>query len=99
IETYFNESVQGLDLGSKIKFKGVVIGEVTKISFTYWTYQQDLPILQGARYVLVESQIQPRLVGGRAAAGDLTDPANGKMEVERGLRIRVHAPGIPAPSY
>ena len=76
----------GLDLGSKIKFKGVVIGEVTKISFTYVVYQQDLPMLQRARYVLVESQIQPRLVGGRAAAGDLTDPANAKMEVERGLR-------------
>jgi hypothetical protein len=99
IETYFNESVQGLDLGSKIKFKGVVIGEVTKISFTYVVYQQDLPTLQRARYVLVESQIQPRLVGGRAAAGDLTDPANAKMEVERGLRIRLTPQGITGTSY
>ena len=99
IETYFNESVQGLDLGSKIKFKGVVIGEVTKISFTYVVYQQDLPMLQRTRYVLVESQIQPRLVGGRAAAGDLTDPANAKMEVERGLRIRLTPQGITGTSY
>ena len=99
IETYFNESVQGLDLGSKIKFKGVVIGEVTKISFTYVVYQQDLPNLQRARYVLVESQIQPRLVGGRAAAGDLTDPANAKMEVDRGLRIRLTPQGITGTSY
>ncbi|MFO1285030.1 MAG: MlaD family protein [Burkholderiales bacterium] len=99
IETYFNESVQGLDIGSKIKFKGVVIGEVTKISFTYVQYQQDLPMLQRARYVLVESQIQPRLVGGRAAAGDLTDPANAKMEVERGLRIRLTPQGITGTSY
>jgi ABC-type transporter Mla subunit MlaD len=99
VETYFNESVQGLDLGSKMKFKGVVIGEVTKISFTYVTYQQDVPMLQRARYVLVESQIQPRLVGGRAAAGDLTDPANAKMEVERGLRIRLTPQGITGTSY
>jgi paraquat-inducible protein B len=99
IETYFNESVQGLDLGSKIKFKGVVIGEVTKISFTYVVYQQDLPMLQRTRYVLVESQIQPRLVGGRAAAGDLTDPANARMEVERGLRIRLTPQGITGTSY
>ena len=99
METYFNESVQGLDLGSKIKFKGVVIGEVTKISFTYVVYQQDLPMLQRARYVLVESQIQPRLVGGRAAAGDLTDPANAKMEVDRGLRIRLTPQGITGTSY
>lgn len=99
IETYFNESVQGLDLGSKIKFRGVVIGEVTKISFTYVVYQQDLPMLQRARYVLVESQIQPRLVGGRAAAGDLTDPANARMEVDRGLRIRLTPQGITGTSY
>ena len=46
IETYFNESVQGLDLGSKIKFKGVVIGDVTKISFTYGQYQQGQPMLR-----------------------------------------------------
>src|SRR6185369_11701274 len=31
IETYFNESVQGLDIGSKLKYRGVAIGEVTKI--------------------------------------------------------------------
>ena len=99
IETTFTESVQGLDIGSKIKFKGVVIGEVTRITFTYVVYQQDLPMSQRARYVLVESQIQPRLVGGRAAAGDLTDPANAKMEVERGLRIRLTPQGITGTSF
>ena len=69
IETYFNESVQGLDIGSKLKYRGVTIGEVTKISFTYTKYQQDLPITQRERYVMVEAQLQPRLVGGRSAAG------------------------------
>ena len=53
IETYFNESVQGLDIGSKLKYRGVVIGEVTKISFTYLVYQQDRSMSQRARFVLV----------------------------------------------
>ena len=35
IESYFNESVQGLDIGSKLKYRGVAIGEVTRIGFTY----------------------------------------------------------------
>src|SRR5438552_5807474 len=35
IETYFNESVQGLDIGSKVKYRGVSVGEVTRIGFTY----------------------------------------------------------------
>ncbi len=72
IETYFNESVQGLDIGSKLKYRGVAIGEVTKIGFTYNKYQLDRPMSQRARFVLVEAQIEPKLLGGRAAAGDLT---------------------------
>ena len=72
VETYFNESVQGLEIGSKLKYRGVVIGEVTRIGFTYNTYQLDRPMAQRERYVLVEAQIQPKLLGGRAAAGDLT---------------------------
>lgn len=99
IETYFNESVQGLDIGSKLKYRGVVIGEVTKISFTYVVYQQDLPMAQRARFVLVESQINPRLVGGRAATGDLTTVEGAKAEVERGLRIRLTPQGITGTSF
>ncbi|MCC6198552.1 MAG: MCE family protein [Burkholderiales bacterium] len=94
VETYFKESVQGLDIGSKLKYRGVTIGEVTKITFTYTRYQQDLPINQRERYVLVEAQLQPRLLGGRAAAGDMTNRENAKMEVEKGLRIRIAPQGI-----
>src|SRR6188472_2686589 len=67
IETYFKESVQGLDIGSKLKYRGVTIGEVTRISFTYTKYQLDRPMSQRKRYVLVEAQLEPRLVGGRVA--------------------------------
>jgi len=94
IETYFKESVQGLDIGSKLKYRGVTIGEVTKISFTYTKYQLDLPITQRDRYVMVEAQLQPRLVGGRAAAGDMNSPENAQMEVEKGLRLRLAPQGI-----
>ena len=99
IETYFNESVQGLDIGSKMKYRGVVIGEVTAIGFTYNVYQQQLPMTQRARLVMVEAQFNPRLVGGRAGAGDLTDPANAKLEVDRGLRVRLAPQGITGTNY
>ena len=94
IETYFKESVQGLDIGSRLKYRGVSIGEVTKISFTYTRYQLDLPINQRERYVLVEAQLQPRLLGGRAAAGDITDAESGRLEVEKGLRLRLAPQGL-----
>jgi paraquat-inducible protein B len=99
IETYFKESVQGLDIGSKLRLRGVTIGEVTKISFTYVYYQLDLPMAERHRYVLVEAQLQPRLVGGRAAAGDMTNPINAQLEVDRGLRLRLAPQGITGTSY
>lgn len=99
VETYFNESVQGLDIGSKLKYRGVVIGEVTRIGFTYNKYQLDRPMMQRLRYVLVEAQIQPKLLGGRAAAGDLTQPDNAQLEIDRGLRMRLAPQGITGTSY
>lgn len=99
IETYFNESVQGLDVGSKLKVRGVAIGEVTRIGFTYNRYQLDRPMSDRARYVMVEAQIEPRLLGGRAGAGDLTDPQSASQEVERGLRVRLAPQGITGTSY
>jgi len=33
LETYFNQSVQGLDIGSPVKFNGVKVGEVKEILF------------------------------------------------------------------
>lgn len=99
IETYFNESVQGLDVGSKLKYRGVVIGEVKSIGFTYNWYQQDKPMLQRERYVLVEAQIQPKLVGGRAGAGELTEQKSADLEIEKGLRVRLAPQGITGTSY
>ena len=49
--------------------------------------------------MLVEAQIQPRLVGGRAAAGDMTSAENAQMEVEKGLRLRLAPQGITGTSY
>ncbi len=98
IETYFNESVQGLDIGSKVKYRGVVIGEVTRISFTYVKYQQDKPMSERLRYVLVEAQLQPKLLGGKQAA-EITSPEQAKDEVARGLRVRSSPQGITGTNY
>jgi len=99
IETYFNESVQGLDIGSKLKYRGVAIGEVTRIGFTYNKYELDMPMTMRKRYVLVEAQIEPKLLGGRVATGEITNEENAKLEVERGLRIRLAPQGITGTSF
>jgi ABC-type transporter Mla subunit MlaD len=98
IETYFNESVQGLDLGSKVKFRGVTVGEVTRIGFSYNKYQQDKPMAERLRYVLVEATIIGRLIGTKAG-GDLTRTETVRLEADKGLRIRLAPQGITGTSY
>lgn len=99
IETYFNESVQGLDIGSKVKYRGVVIGEITKIGFTYNKYELDKPVSERLRYVLVEAQLQPKLLGGKTAAGEITGSETAKAEAARGLRVRSSPQGITGTNY
>ncbi|HTS22671.1 MAG TPA: MlaD family protein [Casimicrobiaceae bacterium] len=98
IETYFNESVQGLDIGSKVKYRGVSVGEVTSIGFTYNKYEQDKPMAERKRYVLVQATILGRLIGSRAG-GEITKAEQVHMETERGLRIRLAPQGITGTNY
>src|SRR5438874_8581851 len=99
IETYFNESVQGLELGSKVKYRGVIVGEVRSIGFSYNKYQQDKPMADRLRYVMVEATILPRLIGGRSGAADLTRSDSAKAEIEKGLRVRLAPQGITGTNY
>ncbi len=98
METYLNESVQGLEVGSKVRYRGVVVGEVRRIGFTYNTYEQDQPMPVRLRYVMVEATILPRLIGGRAG-GDITRPDTAKVEIDRGLRVRLAPQGITGTNY
>jgi phospholipid/cholesterol/gamma-HCH transport system substrate-binding protein len=98
VETYFNESVQGLDVGSRVKYRGVSVGEVTRIGFTYNKYEQDKPMGERKRYVLVEATILGRLIGSRAGA-EITKAEQVRMEIDRGLRIRLAPQGITGTNY
>jgi paraquat-inducible protein B len=95
LETYFNESVQGLDAGSAVKYRGVQLGRVTNITFTFGHYEQDLPRSLRKPYVLVESDVDPDLIGFAAES----DPERLQQAIERGLRVRIAPVGITGTAY
>lgn len=95
LETYFDESVQGLDVGSKIKYRGVVLGRVTHIGFTYDRYERDNTSGNPKRYVLVEAAVRPELVGIHTNWDEQTR----QKEIDKGLRVRLAAQGLTGTSY
>jgi ABC-type transporter Mla subunit MlaD len=98
METYFNESVQGLDIGSKVKYRGVSVGEVTLISFTNTRYEQDKHPTERKQYVMVETGLDSKLVSGRLGDVGQRDGAF-QQQIERGLRVRLNPQGITGTSY
>ncbi|MGD9787862.1 MAG: MlaD family protein [Sulfuricellaceae bacterium] len=96
LETYFNESVQGLSVGSKVKFRGVVIGEVSNIGFTYNRYELDKPLSQRRQYVMVEARLSRGQLG---LVGSDTDDSSLQHYIQKGLRVRLAAQGLTGTSY
>lgn len=97
LETYFDESVQGVDIGSKIRYRGVVVGEVSGISFTRTAYELDKPAAQRQQYVMVTARVQPDMFGGDDSA--FPDQATLDREIARGLRIKLTPQGLTGTSY
>lgn len=93
-ETYFATSVQGLDVGSPVKFRGMTIGAVDSIGFAGTTYNNhktlktDTPNLQRhLSYVHVVGHIDLE------EHGHITKETLERM-IEHGLRARLELQGI-----
>ena len=91
-ETYFRDSVQGLDVGAPVKYRGVAVGAVTQIALTSAVYGRNMPdALRRAtfRTVLVRFEIDTQRVGELPS----------KDSVDRGLRARTAPQGLTGASY
>ena len=88
LETYFDTSVQGLDVGSPVKMMGVKIGAIKEISFVYQHYRTERP------YIRVTLSVDPHALGlsSRLKAGELRESV--RKEAEKGLRLAIASQGI-----
>lgn len=84
VETYFDESVQGLDIGSAVKIRGVPVGKVESITLVDSIYDTN------KRYVLVRIGLLSRSLGRTA---DVIRKGL-KEEIDKGLRIRMAFQGV-----
>jgi phospholipid/cholesterol/gamma-HCH transport system substrate-binding protein/paraquat-inducible protein B len=98
-ETYFAESVTGLDLGSPVKYRGVPVGKVERVGFVYSEYgehKDELLTHDDARQILVVMALDPErfgLIGGREAGAVL------RNLVEQGLRVKIASAGVTGLSF
>src|SRR5262245_17769169 len=90
VETYIEESVQGLDIGSPMKFRGVLVGKVEEITLTSAVYDTK------RRYVLVRVGITSNLL--QFPLTDPNDPSF-KTELDRGAPVRLAGQGVTGVAY
>jgi len=89
METYFDESVNGLAVGSPVKLRGVDIGRVTTINFVANEYEE--ADKNENRYVFVACEIKPDLFKG---ISEEEFGVAATREVKRGLRVRPTSLGL-----
>jgi ABC-type transporter Mla subunit MlaD len=95
-ETYIDESVQGLSVGSPVKHRGVEIGNVEEITFVTSKYDLEGDFVKYSRYVMVIIAADYNKFGTSAYGHD-NDMLN-KL-IEKGLRVRLTTQALTGISY
>jgi len=90
VETYIKESVQGLDVGAPVRFRGVRVGQVSFIGLSGPLYEHDVAPIERRQYVVVRMTVE-KLNHDNAEYIE-------KM-VKDGMRAQIRGQGITGVNY
>jgi phospholipid/cholesterol/gamma-HCH transport system substrate-binding protein len=90
VETYFLESVQGLEEGASLKFRGVRIGKVVEITLVGMAYPTEY------QYVLIRAALFPDTFRVMCTPPNGSDLNN---EIDKGLRIQLSFQGLTGAAH
>ena len=90
LETYVDGTVQGIDLGSPVKFRGVQIGRISKVDFCFNIYGPQ-PGEERLDYVYLEMEVDVQVFHGMFTE-DITPVV--EQAVRQGLRVKLQPQGV-----
>ena len=96
VETYFDESVHGLDIGSVVKYRGVPVGNIKSITFVQNEYKMHITDddFSMGRYVLIVMSLKDIF---KVNEDELNQVLSNM--IDDGLRVKITSQGLTGTSY
>lgn len=92
-ETYFAESVAGLEVGAPLRYRGVPLGTVSEIVDSAAEYERDVPLAKRRNYIVVRAKVTLSAVEALQVRHDAPEL------VKLGLRAQTQLAGITGQQY